>query len=50
MEKKVSSGKQPYLTTAEDPKEERRWKKIPIPDSVKVNCHEHELQKFTDTT
>lgn len=51
MEKKASTGKTiTYLTPAEEPKEDKKWKRIPIPDTVKVNCHEHEIKKFTDTT
>lgn len=50
MEKKASTGKLTYLTPAEEPKEDKKWKRIPIPDTVKVNCHEHEIKKFTDTT
>ena len=34
---------------APKPKDEKPWKTIPIPDVVKINCHPHEIHKFTDT-
>ena len=41
----------PKVEEKEAPEPEvKAWKAIPIPDKVKVNCHPHELHKFTDTT
>ena len=49
MEQK-SKKQEPTLDKKEQNKNSQKWKRIPIPDTVKVNCHEHEIKKFTDTT
>ena len=46
MDKKEEPRSEPVTTG----NSEKKWKQIPIPDVVKVNCHEHEIKKFTDTT